>query len=401
MTKMDMFELLKTRGGARRGRLTLPHGVVETPFFLPIATHGSVKTLSVGDVERLGAQIILSNTYHLLLRPGFEGIKKLGGLHKLMGWEKPILTDSGGYQVFSLAKRNKITEDGVEFQSHIDGTRVKLTPESSMEMQTTIGSDIAMQFDDVADGTSSRERFEDAMERSLRWAERSKSAMEQTGDTDWGPRQRAVKRALTGKIGGRTRLLFGIVQGGTHEDLRERSARGLMDIGFDGYAVGGLSVGEPREDMYRITKFVCDILPKDKPRYFMGGGMPEEIVANVNAGIDMFDCVLPTRNARHGTLFVWAKDPATIDWFGSANLRPYDPANLFYNKFHITNEEYAFAEEKIDPFCDCETCATTSRAYLRHLFATGEMLAYRLATIHNLRFYLRLMEELRKAIDKS
>jgi queuine tRNA-ribosyltransferase len=403
-----MFEILKTKGQARRGRLTLPHGVVETPFFLPIATHGSVKTLSVGDVEKLGAEIILSNTYHLLLRPGLQGLQRLQGLHKLMGWKKPILTDSGGYQVFSLAKMNKITEDGVEFQSHIDGVRVKLTPESSMEMQTAIGSDIAMQFDDVADGTSSRERFEDAMERSLRWAERSKRAMEQLGDTDRGPRQRAVKRALTGKIGVRTQLLFGIVQGGTYEDLRERSARGLMDIGFDGYAVGGLSVGEPREDMYRITKFVCDLLPEDKPRYFMGGGMPEEIVANVNAGIDMFDCVLPTRNARHGTLFVWKQDPSSIDWF---TVPPYFPPNvggikggyndLFYDKFHITNEEYAFAEEKIDPFCDCETCTTTSRAYLRHLFATGEMLAYRLATIHNLRFYLRLMEELRKVIDKS
>ena len=370
-----MFEVFKTKGWARRGRLELPHGVVETPFFMPIATHGSVKTLSPGDVETLGAQIILSNTYHLLLRPGLQSLQRLQGLHSFMGWQKPILTDSGGFQVFSLAKLNKIAEDGVEFQSHIDGARVTLTPEASMEMQQAIGSDVAMQFDDVASGTSSRERFEEAMERSLRWAKRSKAAM-----------------------GGR-QALFGIVQGGIHEDLRERSARGLMEIGFDGYAIGGLSVGESREDMYRITKQVCGILPEDKPRYFMGGGMPEEIVANVNAGVDMFDCVLPTRNARHGTLFVWKQDPKTIDWLkGVTGLRSGN--KTFYDKFHITNEEYAFAEEKIDPYCDCETCATTSRAYLRHLFATGEMLAYRLATIHNLRFYLRLMEELRQAIEK-
>jgi len=330
---------------------------------MPIATTGAVKTLSAADVEKLGASIVLSNTYHLLLRPGLEGMKKLGGLHKLMGWSKPILTDSGGYQVFSLSKLNKTTEEGVEFQSHIDGARVKLTPELSMDMQGVIGSDIAMQFDDVAAGDSTRERYEDAMERSLRWAKRCKEAKANEN-------------------------LFGIVQGGIHEDLRQRSIEGLKAIGFDGYAIGGLSVGEKREDAYRVVDALMEHMPADKPRYFMGGGMPEEIVHYVHAGVDMFDCVLPTRNARHGTLFVWNQDPATVAWSKDKTD--------FYSKLHITNEKHQFDDGPIDPFCDCETCKTTSRAYLRHLFAVGEMLAYRLSTIHNLRFYLRLMEALRE-----
>ncbi len=379
-----MFDVTRTTGKARLGRLTLPHGVVETPCFMPIATKGAVKTLSSRDVETLGAQIVLSNTYHLLLRPGLEGMKKLGGLHKLMGWDKPILTDSGGYQVFSLAKLNKIAEEGVEFQSHIDGARVSLTPELSMEMQAAIGSDIIMQFDDVAPGDSSRERFEDAMERSLRWARRCKE--------EW----KVLKAAGPQNHGLCEPALFGIVQGGVHEDLRERSINGLVDIGFDGYAIGGLSVGEPREDMYRITKFACDRLPRDKPRYFMGGGMPEEIVTNVHAGVDMFDCVIPTRNARHGTLFVWNRDPASVDWVSPSTSSGH---NLFYDKLNITSEVHAFSDEPIDPFCDCETCAMTSRAYLRHLFSIGEVLAMRLATIHNVRFYLRLMEQLRLSLQ--
>lgn len=369
-----MFELLKKNGKARRGRLTLPHGVVETPIFMPIATKGAVKTLSSADVEGLGASIVLSNTYHLLLRPGLEGIQKLGGLHHLMGWNKPILTDSGGYQVFSLAKMNKTTENGVVFQSHIDGKRIDLTPELSMEMQKAIGSDIVMQFDDVAAGDSTRERYEEAMERSLRWAKRCREALP--------PGQN----------------LFGIVQGGTHEDLRERSLKGLVDIGFDGYAIGGLSVGEKREDAYRVAEFICDRMPEDKPRYFMGGGMPEEIVHYVSIGVDMFDCVLPTRNARHGTLFTWKQDPSTIDFF-PPNLRPSEPSPLFYNKLNVTAEASQYDDGPVDPFCDCSTCKTTSRAYLRHLFSVGEILAMRLATIHNLRFYLRLMEELRKRGD--
>jgi len=443
-----MFELLKKKGKARRGRLTLPHGIVETPIFMPIATKGAVKTITSKEVESLGAQIILSNTYHLLLRPGLEGIKKLGGMPKLMGWNRPMLTDSGGYQVFSLSKINKTTEDGVAFQSHIDGAKIVITPESSMQMQEAIGSDIRMQFDDVADGTSTHHRFEEAMERSLRWAKRSKEAFERlkpsssaslflrvglvvdqlrksdasglgseknslgvmpNGDPDGAQ----AKPSTDGVVRQQDpSALFGIVQGGIYADLRSRSVDGLLKIGFDGYAIGGLSVGEPRPDMYKMTAHVCNLLPEDKPRYFMGGGMPEEIVANVFSGVDMFDCVLPTRNARHGTLFVWNQDPNTIDWEAVAKdqlatrlplpegeLRGGGSALKFYDKLHITNEQNQFDESKIDPSCDCETCKTTTRAYLRHLFTVDEMLGLRLATVHNLRFYLRLMEALRKSLE--
>lgn len=368
----DMFTL-ENNSAKRLGHLSLPHGVVHTPVFMPIATRGAVKSITLPEVNGLGAQIILNNTYHLLLRPGLVGMKAIGGTHKLMNWEKPILTDSGGFQVFSLAKISKITEEGVEFRSHIDGAKVMITPESSMEMQAAIGSDIVMQFDDVAPGQSSRERFEEAMERSLRWAKRCRVAFDEIHKNT--PSEKRPK-------------LFGIVQGGIHEDLRERSARGLMEIGFDGYAVGGLSVGEAREDMYRIVRQICQILPADKPRYFMGGGMPEEMVRNVRAGIDMFDCVLPTRNARHGSLFLWNQDPASID-FSSCD-------DNFYSKLNITGEVNALDHGKIDPHCDCQTCATVSRAYLRHLFAVGEPVAQHMATVHNLRFYLKLMEELRK-----
>ncbi len=357
------FELKSTKGRARRGALVTAHGDIETPFFMPIATKGAVKTLSSTDMKDLGAQILLSNTYHLMLRPGLDDMRGLGGLHKLMGWDGPLLTDSGGYQVFSLSKMNKTTEDGVKFQSHIDGSHVELTPEISMQMQAAIGSDIIMQFDDVAAGDSTRERYQEAMERSLRWAHRSKGAFDGSGK----------------------RQLFGIVQGGTHEDLREQSAKGLIDMGFDGYAIGGLSVGESREDAYRIVGALTDQLPEDKPRYFMGGGMPEEIVTYVSMGVDMFDCVLPTRNARHGTLFVWTGEDINTD--GS-----------FYKILRITNEQFTLDQGPIDPHCDCSTCKTTSRAYLRHLFRTGEILAFRLATIHNLHFYLTLMSRLRKQI---
>ncbi|HBK34872.1 MAG: Queuine tRNA-ribosyltransferase [Candidatus Uhrbacteria bacterium GW2011_GWE2_40_58] len=365
-----MFEPINTKGKARRGRLTLPHGIIETPCFMPIATKGAVKTLSVKDMnELIGAQILLSNTYHLFLRPGLEAMKKLGGLHKFMGWEKPLLTDSGGYQVFSLAKINKTTEEGVTFQSHIDGSYIFLSPEISMEMQQAIGADIVMQFDDVAAGDSHKERYQDAMERSLRWATRSKEAMQKS------PSQK----------------VFGIVQGGTHADLRELSVKGLLEIDFDGYAIGGLSVGEPREDAYQMTEFVCSLLPKEKPRYFMGGGMPEEIVYYVHQGVDLFDCVIPTRNARHGTLFTWNQDPMTVDWQSC----PED----FYTKMNIKSERYTLDQNVIDSYCDCEACNTTSRAYLRHLFSINELLALRLATIHNLRFYLTLMASLRKSLE--
>ncbi len=382
--KTSRFRLKMTNGSARRGVLETAHGLVETPIFMPIATAGAVKTLLAEEVRAIGAQIILGNTYHLLLRPGVDFLRDAGGLRQLMLWDGPILTDSGGYQVFSLAKLNATDEDGVTFQSHIDGHTVRLTPEDSMAVQSAIGSDIMMQFDDVAAGISSRARYQEAMERSLRWALRSKSEFIKLQAPD-------VKHQL-----------FGIVQGGTHEDLRARSAEELMKIGFDGYAIGGLSVGEEREDAFRITKHVANMLPKDRPRYFMGGGMPEEIVYYVSVGVDMFDCVLPTRNARHGTLFVWKCDPALAvrEAFkraqeGAADFRI---AEALYDKIQITNERFTSDLSPIDRFNDVPTSQAYSRAYLRHLFKSGEMLGMRLATLQNLRFYLRMMEELRQLI---
>lgn len=374
-----MFTLRKTAGKARRGVLETRHGFIQTPIFMPIATRAAVKTLSSEDVEALGAQIILSNTYHLLLRPGRDAMRQLGGLHRFMRWNKPILTDSGGYQVFSLANVNGITEDGVRFQSHIDGSRLMLTPEGSMAMQAAIGSDIVMQFDDVAAAGAPRERVEEAMERSLRWAKRCKESV-QDGQH-----------------------LFGIVQGGVFEDLRERSARALIDLDLPGYAIGGLSVGEPRESAFRMTKRVCEILPEDRPRYFMGGGMPEEIVYYVSVGVDMFDCVLPTRNARHGSIFVWADDPkkAVREAFTRAQEGASDTriAEALYHMISITKEPYALDQSPLDPFSDCPTSLQYTKAYVRHLFRTEEMLGCRLATLQNVRFYLRLMEELRLLIE--
>ncbi|MBM5790048.1 tRNA guanosine(34) transglycosylase Tgt [Candidatus Parcubacteria bacterium] len=397
-----MFQVIKQEGKSRRGRLTTAHGVIETPFFMPIATKGAVKSLSSMDMEALGAQILLSNTYHLMLRPGLEEIRALGGLHRFMGWEKPILTDSGGYQVFSLSRMNKITEDGVTFRSHIDGARIHLTPELSLQMQAAIGSDIRMQFDDVAAGNATYERYQDAMERSLRWAARSKQAFTASGagpvslPADSSPLFPPAQPVCLEEIGGPAHppLLFGIVQGGTHEDLRQRSAEGLKEIGFDGYAIGGLSVGEPKEDCYRFTELTTRFLPEDKPRYFMGGGMPEEIVYYHSVGVDMFDCVLPTRNARHGTLFVWNEKP---DGSGAcvSTHKGQAPDSSFYSIKRIINEQYKFDPSPVDPHCPCELCTTVSAAYLRHLFMTQELLAYRLATLHNLTFYLRLMAELR------
>jgi queuine tRNA-ribosyltransferase len=375
-----MFTLRKTKGKARRGVLETRHGFVQTPIFMPIATRAAVKTLSSEDVAGLGAQIILSNTYHLLLRPGRDAMRSLGGLHSFMRWDKPILTDSGGYQVFSLANVNAINEEGVRFQSHIDGSRLMLTPEGSMAMQAAIGSDIVMQFDDVAAAGSSRERVEEAMDRSLRWAGRCKESVQEG------------------------QQLFGIVQGGVFEDLRERSARALVELDLPGYAIGGLSVGEPRESAFRITKQVCDILPTDKPRYFMGGGMPEEIVYYVTVGVDMFDCVLPTRNARHGTIFVWAGDPKQVvrEAFTRAQEGASDEriAEVLYRTLSITKEPYTLDTTPLDPFSDCPTSHQYTKAYVRHLFRTEEMLGARLATLQNVRFYLRLMEELRLLIEE-
>ena len=372
------YKVVATKGLARAGELTTDHGVVKTPVFMPIATTGAVKAMTSEEVKALGAQIILGNTYHLLLRPGPEILEKLGGMRKFMRWEGPILTDSGGYQVFSLAKLNKTDEDGVTFQSHLDGHSVRITPEESMRIQESIGSDIRMQFDDVAAGLSTRERYTEAMERSLRWADRSKSA--HSGSS----------------------LLFGIVQGGTFEDLRLRSLDGLLKTGFDGYAIGGLSVGEHREDAFRIVKNLASKMPADKPRYFMGGGMPEEIMYYVAHGVDMFDCVIPTRHARHGTLFTWKGDPA--ECVAEAFARAQDDsadfriAEALYKKIAITNEEFITDESPIDEFNDWPTSQTYSKLYLRHLFKNQEILGLRLATYQNLRFYIRMMEEIRKLI---
>lgn len=358
------------------------HGVVETPVFMPIATVGAVKTLLPSEVSALGASIILGNTYHLLLRPGEEALRSMNGIRSMMHWDGPLLTDSGGYQVFSLAKMNKTDEDGVTFQSHIDGATVRLTAERSMEIQDAIGSSIRMQFDDVAAGDSKRERYEDAMQRSLRWAKRSKLSFDEiTKNANVRP------------------LLFGIVQGGTHEDLRAESLDGLKAIGFDGYAIGGLSVGEKRADTFRIVENLAAQMPADRPRYFMGGGMPEEIVFYVMQGVDMFDCVLPTRNARHGSLFVWRENPADavrkacdIAVAGGTDT---EIAGSLYEKIQITNEKFAVDENPIDAFGDVETSKTFSRAYLRHLLKTQETLGLRLATMQNLGFYLRMMAEIR------
>lgn len=372
----------------RRLEIQTAHGLVPTPCFMPIATKGAVKTLSSEDLSALGAEMILSNTLHLLLRPGLEAMGELGGLHKLMNWNRALLTDSGGYQVFSLEP--KILEEGVEFRSPIDGAKVALTPESSIEMQLAIGADILMQFDDVAAGTSSRERYEEAMERSLRWAKRCRESFSRLVTESFSAETQRLNDSAT------QRLLFGIVQGGTHMDLRERSAAALIELDFDGYAIGGLSVGEPRAEAFRIAKATAELLPQDKPRYFMGGGFPEEIVYYVSVGIDLFDCVLPTRNARHGTLFLWKGDPSVCvpRAFEAARSGASDIqiASELYTQVHITNEAFALDQNPVDFYGLFEH----SKAYLRHLFMVQEPLALRLATLQNLRFYLRLMHELRR-----
>lgn len=381
------FSVTQQVGQARRGTLTLPHGVVQTPVFMPIATAGVVKTLAASEVAGLGASIILGNTYHLLLRPGVATLQAMQGMGAMMGWSGPMLTDSGGYQVFSLGNLLKTDEDGVTFQSHLDGSAVRLTPESSLAVQAAIGSDIRMQFDDVPAGDAPLARVQEAMERSLRWAARSRAAFFSAVDD-----------------GGSRPLLFGIVQGGTDVGLRERSRTALLDLGFDGYALGGLSVGEAREDALAMVQRIAPTLPNHQPRYFMGGGMPEEIIAYVCAGVDMFDCVLPTRNARHGQLFVWRAEPATA--VADALARAQSGAGLaeiadaLYLRVHATNERFAHDDGPIDPWNDVPICHEVSRAYLRHLFRVGDALGLRIATLHNLRFYLRLMEELRAILGR-
>jgi queuine tRNA-ribosyltransferase len=348
------FNLITTDGAARRGRLTFPRGVVETPTFMPVGTYGSVKAMTPVGLRELGAQIILGNTFHLYLRPGLEVIEAHGGLHGFAQWSGPILTDSGGFQVFSLAHRRKITEQGVTFASPVDGSKVFLGPEESMRIQRVLDSDIVMIFDECTPYPATEDVARRSMELSLRWAERSRRAHE-----------------------GNDAALFGIVQGGTHHALRTLSAQALIDIGFDGYAVGGLAVGEPEDERNAMLEHTCPQLPADRPRYLMGVGRPEDIVEAVLRGIDMFDCVMPTRNARNGHYFT-----------RSGVLR-------------IRNAKYERDTAPIDPECGCYTCAHFSRAYLRHLDRCNEMLGPMLGTIHNLHYYQDLMCGLRAAIEQG
>jgi queuine tRNA-ribosyltransferase len=357
------FDLLATDGGARRGRLQLAHGAVDTPAFMPVGTYGAVKAMTPRELEELDAQIVLGNTFHLWLRPGLEVIGRHGGLHRFMGWQRPILTDSGGFQVFSLGRLRKIGEEGVRFASPVNGDRLLLTPEESMRIQHVLDSDVAMIFDECTpyevDGRpATREHAAASMRLSLRWAARSRAEFDRLAEG----RQRR-------------NALFGIVQGGMHEDLRDESLAGLIDIGFDGYAIGGLSVGEPKAEMLRILAHSAPRLPADRPRYLMGVGTPEDLLAGIAAGIDMFDCVLPTRNARNGWLFT-AK--------GDIKLR---------------NARYRDDTAPLDPDCTCHACRNFSRAYLHHLFRLGEILGARLNTIHNLHYYQQLMGEIRAAIE--
>lgn len=363
-----MFKILKKskKSYARLGELKTIHGVLHTPFFMPIATRGAIKSLTTDEMRDLGAEIILSNTYHLFLRPGNEIMKKAGGLHKFMKWSGAILTDSGGYQVFSLSKFRKISDQGVEFRSEIDGKKIFLTPEKVIDIQKNIGSDIMMCLDECPGFGASKKKVEEAIERTTEWAERCKIQSQ---------KQKTDKN-----------LLFGIVQGGVFPDLRKKSLKDLMNIGFSGYAVGGLAVGEPVKEMYNVLDFLVDKLPEDKPHYLMGVGYPEQIVEGVKRGIDMFDCVIPTRHARHGDLFIWKNN---------------ELKGKFYDTIAIYKGKYAKDFKPLDKNCDCYACRNFSRAYLHHLYKTKEMLYYRLATMHNIKFYLDLMEKIRKGIKSG
>jgi len=358
------FRVTHTDGGARRGVLLTPHGVVETPAFMPVGTQGAVKALTHRDLEALGAEIMLANTYHLLLRPGDELIADLGGLHRFIGWPRAILTDSGGYQVFSLASRREVSEEGVRFRSHLDGSAHLLTPERAADAQARLGSDIAMALDECVAYPCSIETAADAMRRTLRWARRARLRMQAL-------RAGAVAGVAATNAG---QVQFGIVQGGVYADLRKESVEETVAIGFEGYAIGGLSVGEPADVMYRVVSETAPRLPIDAPRYLMGTGTPEDLVESVARGIDLFDCVLPTRNARNGQLFTSA---------GRLNIR---------------NAQYARDERPPDPDCTCYTCRTCSRAYLRHLSLANEITACALNTLHNLHFYLDTMRRIRDAI---
>ena len=346
------FELLAQDNGARRGRITLARGIVETPVFMPVGTYGTVKGMTPEELALLGSEIILGNTFHLMLRPGIEVIEQHGGLHGFMHWEKPLLTDSGGFQVFSLAEGRKITPEGVHFRSPVDGSKVFLSPEESIRVQHSLNSDIIMVFDDCTQYPASPKQAGASMELSLEWARRCK---ETHGDYP--------------------SALFGIIQGGMFKELRERSAAALVEMDFDGYAIGGLSVGEPVDLMMETLAYTAQYMPEDSPRYLMGVGTPEDLVASVQRGIDMFDCVMPTRNARNGHLFTSTGD------------------------IRIRNAEHRTSDKPLDEECDCYTCSNYSRAYLHHLDKTNEILGSRLNTWHNLYYYHGLMRELRKAIE--
>ena len=360
-----MFEVIKKEGRARRGRFSCAHGgQVETPVFMNVGTQAAIKGgLSAYDLRQIRCQIELSNTYHLHLRPGDDVVKALGGLHKMMAWDGPILTDSGGFQVFSLASLRKIKEEGVYFASHIDGRKIFMGPEESMQIQSNLGSDIAMAFDECVENPAPRPYVEDSCRRTLRWLERCIAEHK---------RLNALPDCVNPG-----QMLFGINQGGTYEDLRIWHAQEIAKLECDGYAIGGLAVGEPAEVMYQIIGAVEPHLPADKPRYLMGVGTPTNIIEAVWRGVDFFDCVLPARNARHGRLYTWR---------GSINIK---------------NEKYKLDTQPIDPECDCPVCRTYSRAYLRHLFKAEEILAMRLAVMHNLYFYNRLMERIREALDQD
>lgn len=358
-----MFKLITQEGRARRGEFTTPHGVVQTPVFMNVGTQAAIKgALSAEDLTGIRCQIELSNTYHLHVRPGDELIRSLGGLHKFMTWDKPILTDSGGFQIFSLAGLRKITEEGVCFNSHVDGRRIFMGPEESMRIQSNLGSDIAMAFDECIKIPSPHDYVKNSCERTLRWLVRCKNELERLN-------------SLEGTVNPQ-QMLFGINQGTIYPDLRVWHMKEIAALELSGYAIGGLAVGESTQEMYDTIELVEEYMPKDKPRYLMGVGTPSNIIEAVYRGVDFFDCVMPARNGRHGHLFTW---------------------NGIIN---INNEKYARDERPIDPECDCPVCSRFSRAYMRHLLKSGEMLAMRLAVMHNLYFYNRLMERIREALEK-
>jgi len=359
-----VFEVLKTEGKARRGRFECAHGVVQTPVFMNVGTQGAIKgAVSAHDLKEIGCQVELSNTYHLHLRPGDEVVRQFGGLHRFMDWDGPILTDSGGFQVFSLSGLRKITEEGVTFASHIDGRRIFMGPEESMRIQSNLGSDIAMAFDECVENPAPHEYVKASCERTLRWLERCKAEHD---------RLNSLSDTVNPK-----QMLFGINQGGTHPDLRVWHMKETAKIDCDGYAIGGLAVGEPTQTMYDIIDAVEPFMPKDKPRYLMGVGTPSNIIEGVARGVDFFDCVMPARNARHGKLFTWQ---------GTINIK---------------NEKYKLDDRPISEGCGCPACRSFSRGYIRHLLNAGEMLAMRLLVLHNLYFYNELMARIRQALDED